>query len=64
MLLTDQQIKNYQNDGVLIIKDIFKKVYGIEAEADDDSKRNFKIFKDLFSDSDGKFKISSISKLF
>ena len=24
MLLTDQQIKNYQNDGVLIIKDIFK----------------------------------------
>ena len=24
MLLTDQQIKNYQNDGVLIIKDIFQ----------------------------------------
>jgi len=46
------------------IEDIFKKVYTITPNNNDDSKKNFKIFKQLFSDSDGKFKISSISKLF
>ena len=44
------------------IEDLFNKVY--EKNKDEDSKKKFKIFKELFSDSDGKFKISSISKLF
>jgi len=42
------------------IKEIFDKVYKDNPQ----NKQKLEIFKELFSDSNGKFKISSISKLF
>ena len=48
------------------IEELFNKVYkkNKDEDEDEDSKKKFEIFKELFSDSNGKFKISSISKLF
>jgi len=48
------------------IEELFNKVYenNKDVDEDEDSKKKFEIFKELFSDSNGKFKISSISKLF
>jgi|SaaInlV_125m_DNA_1040241.scaffolds.fasta_scaffold09079_3 chromosome segregation ATPase len=45
------------------IKEIFNKVYEQDNE-NLSNKQKLEIFKELFSDSNGKFKISSISKLF